>query len=111
MLLRRRCTLSVLVLLVFRVSVPKYFMRNSGKNFKMSRGLTLVEVLIATSIITVFLVALFGVHSLYLKTAFSNGDIIKAAQLAEEGLEAIKFLRNTSWESNIAPLSLDTDYY
>lgn len=74
-------------------------------------GLTLVEVLIATSIILVFLLVLIGVHNFYLKMAFSNGEIIKATELAEESLEIARFLRDSSWNANIAPLSLDTDYY
>lgn len=83
-------------------------MKNFNRN--LNPGLTLVEVLIAASIILVFLLALFGVHNLYLKTAFSNGEVIKAAGLAEEGLEAMRFLRNSSWDTNIASLALDTDY-
>ncbi|MDO8569949.1 MAG: prepilin-type N-terminal cleavage/methylation domain-containing protein [bacterium] len=84
-------------------------MKNLNKN--AHPGLTLVEVLIATSIILVFLLAFFGVHNLYLKTAFSNGEIIKATALAEESLEVIRFLRDSSWDTNIVPLSLDVDYY
>ncbi len=84
-------------------------MKNLNKNF--SSGLTLVEVIIATSIILVFLLAFSSVHNLYLKTAFSNGEIIKATELAEESLEVVRFLRDSSWNTNIAPLSLDTDYY
>ena len=83
-------------------------MKNSHTS--LGSGLTLVEVLIATSIILVFLLALFGAHNLYLKAAFSNGEVIKAVVLAEESLEVIRFLRNSSWDANIAPLSLDTDY-
>jgi len=84
-------------------------MNNLNKN--SSSGLTLVEVLVATSIILVFLSALLGVYGLYLKTAFSSGEVIKAAELAEESLEVMRFLRNSSWDTSIAPLSLDTDYY
>jgi len=73
-------------------------------------GLTLVEVLVATSIILAFLLALLSAHSLYLKTALSNGETIKATILAEESLEAMRFLRDSSWSTNITPLSLDTDY-
>src|SRR3989344_7318555 len=80
-------------------------------NQSLNSGLTLVEVLIATSIILVFLLAFLGVYNLYLKTAFSNGEVIKAAALAEESLEIIRFLRDSSWNTNIVPLSLDTDYY
>src|SRR3989338_1492247 len=79
-------------------------MNNSNKS--SNEGLTLVEVLIATSIISAFLLALFGVHNLYLKTALSNGEVIKATGLAEESLEVMRFLRDSSWSANIAPLSL-----
>jgi len=81
---------------------------NLNKN--SSSGLTLVEVLIATSIILAFLLALFGVHNLYLKTAFSNGEVIQATELAEESLEVMRFLRDSSWDANIVPLSLDVNY-
>src|SRR3989338_1868128 len=73
-------------------------------------GLTLVEVLVAAAIILVFLVALFQVHSLYLRRAFLNTGSIKGALLVEEGLEAVRFLRDSSWNTNIAPLALETDY-
>jgi len=85
------------------------FKRNPNKN--SNPGLTLVEVLIATSIILVFLLALFGVHNLYLRTALSNGEVIKATELAEESLEVMRFLRDSDWATNIASLSLDTNYF
>lgn len=84
-------------------------MTNFNKN--PNSGLTLVEVLIAASIILVFLLAFSGVHNLYLKIALSNGEVIKATELAEESLEVVRFLRDSSWNTNIASLSLDTDYY
>jgi type II secretory pathway pseudopilin PulG len=84
-------------------------MQESKKNLHM--GLTLVEVIVSTSIILIFLLALFGAHNLYLKSALSNGEVIKATGLAEEGLEVVRYLRNSSWTTNIAPLSLNTDYY
>ncbi|MDO8589762.1 MAG: prepilin-type N-terminal cleavage/methylation domain-containing protein [bacterium] len=84
-------------------------MKNPQKH--LNRGLTLVEVLIATSIILIFLMALLGAHNLYLKTALANGEVVKGAYLAEEGAEVVRFLRDSSWDTNIASLSLDTDYY
>lgn len=77
----------------------------------LNHGLTLVEVLIATSIILVFLMALLGAHNLYFQTALANGEVVKGAYLAEEGVEVVRFLRDSSWDTNIAPLVLDTDYY
>ncbi len=74
-------------------------------------GLSLVEVIIATSIILIFATAAIGVHTMYTKVSSSNVDLVKAAYLAEEGIEAVKLLRATSWDSNITPLSLGTPYY
>jgi Tfp pilus assembly protein PilV len=84
-------------------------MLDQKNNF--NSGLTLVEVLIAASIILVFLLALFGAHNLYLKAALSNGEVIKASALAEESLEIMRFFRDTSWDTNIVTLALDTDYF
>src|SRR3989338_403871 len=79
-------------------------------NLKLNNGLTLVEVVVATSIVLVFLLALFAVSNLYLRTVFLNTKSVKATFIAEEGLEALRFLRNVSWDANIATLSNDTDY-
>jgi Tfp pilus assembly protein PilV len=75
-----------------------------------TRGLTMVEVLIASAIILTAVVVLLGVHSLYLKTALENGQTVQAAYLAEEGVEVMRYLRDASWSQNIAPLSLNTPY-
>lgn len=85
-------------------------MKKSNNNSNEDRGLTLVEVLVATSIILIFLVALFLTHNLYLKIAFSNRSAVKAIALAEESLEAMRFLRDSSWSANLVPLSLGTNY-
>lgn len=80
------------------------------QNQNLNEGLTLVEVMIATSIILVFLLALFGTHNMYLKTAFSGAKAVKAAYLAEEGIEVARFLRDSSWETNIVAFSTAIDY-
>ncbi len=80
----------------------------SSHNFK---GFSLVEVLVAISIILVFLTALIGTYNLYLRIAFENSDVAKAAYLAEEGIEAVKLLRDTSWDEKILTLSMGTPYY
>ena len=74
-------------------------------------GITLVEVVVATSVSLIVLISLFAAHSSYLKTAFATGSAVKASYLAEEGLEAIRFLRDSSWTTNIAPLNVGSNYY
>lgn len=76
----------------------------------LDEGLTLVEVLIVASIILVFLLAFYQVHNLYLRAALSNIDKVKAILLSEEGLEGMRFLRDSSWDTNISPLSPGKDY-
>ncbi len=83
----------------------------SLKKNLLKKGLSLVEVLVASSIIIVFFMALVGIYNVYLKISRTNIYSIKAGYLAEEGIEAIKSLRDISWNNNIAPLSANTDLY
>src|SRR3989344_5018555 len=78
--------------------------------FKNNAGLTLVEVVIASAIILTATLALLSIHSFYFKTTLSNVDKAKAAYLAEEALEAVRYLRDISWDTNIAPLAQNTNY-
>lgn len=81
------------------------------KFLKLEKGVTLVEVLVAAGIIVTFLTTLVSVHNTYLRSSFSNVDSVKATFLAEEGIEAVKGIRDTSWASNILPLTNGTAYY
>jgi Tfp pilus assembly protein PilV len=61
-------------------------------------GLSLVEVIIATSIISVFLVTLVSVYNLYLTLSLSNIKKVEATFLAEEGIEVLRTVRDESWD-------------
>jgi Tfp pilus assembly protein PilV len=74
-------------------------------------GLSLVEVLFGSSIILIFVVALVGVHNFYIKVSAQSADTSKALLLAEESIEGVKFLRDSSWTNNIASLGFDPTYY
>lgn len=80
------------------------------KNAKLSLGMSLVEVLIASAIILAAVVTLLSVHSLYIKAAYTSGNAIKAAYLAEEALEAARFMRDSSWDGNIGSLGIGVPY-
>lgn len=70
-----------------------------------------MEVIIATSLILVFLVSLVAAYNLYLRLSLGNVRKVQATFLAEEGIEAVKLIRDSSWNGNIVPLSVDTSYY
>jgi len=74
-------------------------------NFK--KGIELVEVLIAAFIFTVVLATLITASNLYLSGADANLKSVKAAYLAEEGIEAVKTIRDVGW-SNITSLASTT---
>lgn len=75
------------------------------------KGFGLVESIVATSIVAIFIVVLSSINTLYIKTASNQSSNIEAAFLAEEGIEAMRFARDESWTSKIAPLTSGVNYY
>jgi prepilin-type N-terminal cleavage/methylation domain-containing protein len=76
----------------------------------LKKGFTLIEVLVAIPIFVVVLGSLIVASNLYLSGA---GDTLKnteGAYLAQEGIEAVKILRDYNW-TNITSLSTTTNYY
>ena len=77
---------------------------------KFKKGIGLVEVLVAVFIFTIILSSLILVSNMYLSGAGDNLRATQAAYLAEEGIEAVKTIRDNSW-SNISNMDIKTDYY
>ncbi len=75
-----------------------------------SFGFSLVEVIVAISIAVFSILAIWKVYTLFIKISLSNPALFQASFLAEEGIEAMKFMRDSSWNSNIAPLSSGASY-
>jgi Tfp pilus assembly protein PilV len=80
------------------------------KKAHLQKGIGLVEVLVAASIFSVILGSLIVASNLYFRGASDSLKVAKAAYLAEEGIEAVKTMRDVSWE-NISDLSDGVDYY
>ncbi|MBX4210883.1 hypothetical protein KW783_02850 [Candidatus Parcubacteria bacterium] len=74
------------------------------------KGMGLVEILVAASIILLFLVAIITANNIYIKAGFGNTRKIQAGFLLEEGVEALRVMRDKGWAafSSITP---DTTYY
>ncbi len=70
----------------------------------------MVEVVVVSAIISVVSLAFLG--TLATLSRFHQKDMlsIKGGLLAEEGLEALRFVKGAGW-SNLANLPLDTDRY
>jgi len=78
------------------------------KNFK--KGISLVEILVAVFIFSVVLSSLVVATNMYLSEAGDSLKSAKAAYFAEEGIEAVKTIRDVKW-TNITTLSTSTTYY
>lgn len=80
-------------------------------NGKQQKGFSLVEVILAISI----LLAIFLSASSFFLTALDVSETttrhIQSTYLVEEGIEAIRALRDAGWTPYIMPLSTTTAYY
>ena len=83
----------------------KLFMNPHNKN----NGISLVEIVVGAAIILTVLSGLSVAFDRYTKTLFRTTEHLQAAYLAEEGVEAARILRDTSW-SAFAALALDSPY-
>jgi prepilin-type N-terminal cleavage/methylation domain-containing protein len=82
-----------------------------NKNYKKNKaGFSLIEVLIACSIISLTTIALTSAASKGVELSNRALRQVQANMLVEEGVEAVKSIRDTNW-ATISSLSLNTNYY
>jgi len=74
-------------------------------------GLTLIELLVGMAVIAAFMTAAMTTFQKALELANRNSRAVQAAYLAEEGVEALKLMRDNGWQASIAPLVPGTAYY
>lgn len=77
---------------------------------KKNLGLGLVEIIIASAIMIIVVLAVMNAFSTYVKASRNNLDSVKAAYLAEEGIEAVKIMRDNGWTLKIAPIATGTAF-
>lgn len=88
--------------------MKKFFYNN--KNISRDDGFTLIEVLIACFIISVTTLALMSAASKGIELSSRALRQAQASMIAEEGVEAVKVIRDADWDT-ISSLSLNTNYY
>lgn len=76
----------------------------------MKRGFTLIEALVMMFVASVCIFVVWKVYTLYIKISLANPAFFQASFLAEEGIEAVKFMRDADWDLKIAPLVVGTNY-
>jgi type II secretory pathway pseudopilin PulG len=78
--------------------------------YRSQTGFSLVEVLVACTIITVTAIALMSAASKGEELSTKALRQVQASALMEEGAEAVKSIRDNDWET-ISDLTLNTNYY
>lgn len=85
-------------------------MRRGRFQSMSKRGFGVVEIIIGSTIVSVALIALMSAFQSSLVASRDAGKKITATFLAEEGMEALRLMRDRSW-ANISGLSTTTAYY
>jgi len=80
------------------------------KNLKNQRGISVIEIIVCLAIIMITFWSFAGIAQYSLKIQEQSNAKIEAINLASEAIEAIRSVRNESWD-NISSLSLETKYY
>ncbi len=78
---------------------------------RTDQGLSLVELLVGASILSIFIVSLVVVFQNLLVRSFNSVERVQASYLLEEGIEAVKALRDENWDENIDGLTFGDTYY
>jgi Tfp pilus assembly protein PilV len=76
----------------------------------LTNGFSVVEIVVAVALLLLIVSSLYTANIFYLKTILSNVNKVKASFLAEEGVEAVKLIRDQSW-ANISGLTVGNSYY
>lgn len=79
--------------------------------YLISRGAGLIEAVAGISIISIFIFSLMLASQLSQKIVGESVRNTQASFLLEEGMEAVKILRDASWSSGIGSLAAGTDYF
>ncbi|HSE35369.1 MAG TPA: hypothetical protein VLB83_04575 [Candidatus Paceibacterota bacterium] len=89
------------------------YIRTSGSNARRvrSRGFTLIEILLGASMLALFIVSIALYYRKALEVSQETTHHIQAGFLLEEGIEAVKSMRDDGWTTYIATLNPGTSYY
>lgn len=77
----------------------------------LPRGVSLVEVIVATALLFLAVTGLLTAYSMFIRVGSSTLSTVQATYLLEEGVEAVTSIRDFGWTGNIANLTVGNNYY
>lgn len=75
------------------------------------KGFGLIDIIIASSVLGIVIFSLIQVGILSIRLSQMASEKTEAGFLVQEAAEAIRFLRDESWNGNIETLNLGSEYY
>lgn len=75
------------------------------------RGVSLIEVVIGSAIILLVSLAIITLYSRFINFSAEATTRIKATLLAREGIESMRYLRDTGWDETLGTYSTGVPYY
>lgn len=80
-------------------------MRSSSK-----RGISIVEIIVASAIIAISVIGIVGAIQVYLKIVFQNTRETQAVLLLDETAEALQYMRDDSFSTHFDPIIFGDTY-
>ncbi len=77
----------------------------------MKKGFGIIEVIVGAAIMLSVVLASSNAIAQFLGRSHTTLDSLKSTYYLEEGIEAVKFLRDQGYTKNIASMSVGTNYY
>jgi type II secretory pathway pseudopilin PulG len=81
---------------------------NKNKNL---RGFSLIDIIIALGIASLLFFSIYELFIFSTRATYSRVNKTESLQFAEEGIEAVRTLRNRGWDTYIGSKSVGTNYY
>lgn len=81
------------------------------KKIQHQSGLSIIEIVLAVSIFSIFFFSTNGFFIEALALSKNTTEHIQASYLNEEGIEILRAFRNQGWNTYVKPLSTTTTYY
>jgi type II secretory pathway pseudopilin PulG len=69
------------------------------KRISTHNGISIVEAVVGIAILSFFIITIIGSFTLFTKTAAENTQRMQAAYLLEEGMEGVRFSRDSAWNT------------
>lgn len=82
----------------------------TGAHYKFRRGFSLIEILVASSVLITVVVGVVGALQLYTRLARVDRDRAQAALYTQEAAEVLQLMRDEDWSANIEALTLGQEY-